>query len=164
LPCDHSLFCRPVGKLGQRRVTRGGGKLPRLCIAEDSFCSSRRKHQWRKFVGLCRLRGRRCGHPPWHQRVDPVDGMSIGEPGQNILKVGLRIQTVEPCRGDKRIEGCRRSPRSDRATDSCACPVRSCASRSRRCCCRLRAVRNKAHQGFASLEDVAERLGERRLG
>jgi hypothetical protein len=33
--------------------------------------------------------------------------MSLGDPGQDILEIGFRIEAVEPCRDDQRIDGCR---------------------------------------------------------
>ena len=33
--------------------------------------------------------------------------MAVGDPGQDVLEVGLRIQAVEPRRADQRIDGCR---------------------------------------------------------
>src|SRR3954454_5301322 len=76
-----------------------------LYVAGDSFWSSRRSLLWREIVGLCRLRGCRCGHLPRHQFVAPVDRMPVGDPGQDVLEVGLWVQTVELGRDDKRVEG-----------------------------------------------------------
>src|SRR3954471_9305614 len=33
--------------------------------------------------------------------------MPVSDPAQDVLEVGLRVQTVELCRDDKRIDGCR---------------------------------------------------------
>src|SRR3954468_19965827 len=138
-----------------------------LYVAGDSFWSSRRSLLWREIVGLCRLRGCRCGHLPRHQFVAPVDRMPVGDPGQDVLEVGLWVQTVELGRDDKRVEGCRPLAAAVRSDKKIVLPpkrdfphrvlgdvVDSLEP----------SVGDEAHQRLTPLEDVAERLGKCRLG
>jgi hypothetical protein len=64
-------------------------------------------------------------------------GQSVGDPGENILEVGLPVQTVELCRDDKRIEGCRPLAATIRSCEQVVMSAQRnhSASRSRRCCC-----------------------------
>jgi hypothetical protein len=40
-----------------------------------------------------------------HQLVDPVDGMPLGDPCQDLLEVGLRVDAVELRRSHERVDG-----------------------------------------------------------
>src|SRR3954463_13090234 len=104
-----------------------------LYVAGDSFWSSRRSLLWREIVGLCRLRGCRCGHLPRHQSVAPVDRMPVGDPGQDVLEVGLRVQTVELGGDDKRVEGCGPIRQKDSSSVSVRPKPYSAAAMNRRC-------------------------------